>query len=201
MSDLTEELPYGPDAEDLPYVEVLRRIGELADELSSHPDREVAQKVGELLDWVDAFHREGLGRLVEMVRAWRGEIFLESVASDEITGMFLGAYGLGEDPETAEQAMEAVTAALDELRPYAESHGGSIEFDSITDGVVKIRMLGSCDGCPSSSATLSQGVEEALRRHWPDFRRLELVDDAAPAPPEAPPAATTFLHIRGHEGA
>ncbi len=200
MSDLTEELPYGP-AEDIPYVEVLRHIGDLADELTSHPDPEVAQKVGDLLDWVDAFHRDGLGRLVEMIRAWRGEIFLESVARDEITGMFLGAYGLGEDPESAEMAMEAVTAALDELRPYAESHGGSIELDSITDGVVKVKMLGSCDGCPSSSATLSQGVEEALRRHWPDFRRLELVDDAAPAEAEAPPAATTFLHIRGHEGA
>ncbi|MBW3556814.1 MAG: NifU family protein [Actinobacteria bacterium] len=136
-----------------------------------------------------------------MIRAWRGEIFLESVASDEITGMFLGAYGLGEDPESAAMAMEAVTAALDELRPYAESHGGSIELDSITDGVVKVRMLGSCDGCPSSSATLSQGVEEALRRHWSNFRRLELVDEVAEAPAEAPPAPTTFLHIRGHEGA
>lgn len=200
MSDLTEELPYGP-AEDIPYVEVLRRIGELADELTNHPDPQVAEKVGDLLDWVDAFHRDGLGRLVEMIRAWRGEIFLESVASDEITGMFLGAYGLGEDPESAAMAMEAVTAALDELRPYAESHGGSIELDSITDGVVKVRMLGSCDGCPSSSATLSQGVEEALRRHWSNFRRLELVDEVAEAPAEAPPAPTTFLHIRGHEGA
>ena len=173
----------------------------MAEALTSHRDPEVAQKVGELLDWVDAFHRDGLGRLVEMIRAWRGEIFLESVAADEITGMFLGAYGLGEDPESAAEAMEAVTAALDELRPYAESHGGSIELDSIADGVVKVKMLGSCDGCPSSSATLSQGVEEALRRRWPDFRRLELVDDAPAAPAEAAPAATTFLHIRGHEGA
>lgn len=200
MSDLTEELPYGPP-EDIPYAEVLRHIGELADELTSHPDPQVAQKVGDLLDWVDAFHRDGLGRLVEMIRAWRGEIFLESVAQDEITGMFLGAYGLGEDAASAELAMEAVTAALDELRPYAESHGGSIELESIADGVVKVRMLGSCDGCPSSSATLSEGVEEALRRHWTDFRRLELVDDAADAPAEAAPSATPLVQIRGHEGA
>jgi len=200
MSDLTEELPYGPP-EDIPYAEVLRHIGELADELTSHPDPQVAQKVGDLLDWVDAFHRDGLGRLVEMIRAWRGEIFLESVAQDEITGMFLGAYGLGEDPASAELATEAVTAALDELRPYAESHGGSIELESIADGVVKVRMLGSCDGCPSSSATLSEGVEEALRRHWTDFRRLELVDDAADAPAETAPSATAFVQIRGHEGA
>lgn len=200
MSDLTEELPYGPP-EDIPYAEVLRHIGELADELTSHPDPQVAQKVGDLLDWVDAFHRDGLGRLVEMIRAWRGEIFLESVAQDEITGMFLGAYGLGEDPASAELATEAVTAALDELRPYAESHGGSIELESIADGVVKVRMLGSCDGCPSSSATLSEGVEEALRRHWTDFRRLELVDDAADAAAEAAPSATAFVQIRGHEGA
>lgn len=198
MSDGGES--YGP-AEDIPYVEVLSRIGELADELTAHPDAKVAERVGELLDWVDAFHRDGLGRLVEMIRAWRGEIFLESVARDEITGLFLRVYGLGEDPESEAEAMEAVTAALDELRPYAESHGGSIELESVTDGVVKVKMLGSCDGCPSSAATLSQGVEEALRRLWPNFRALELVDPAGEAAAEVPEPAPSFIHIRGHEGA
>src|SRR3546814_12565631 len=59
-----------------------------------------------------------------------------------------------------------------------------IEVDTVVDGVVSVRMLGTCDGCPSSSATLTYGVEEALREHWPNFRRLELVD----APAEADPA-------------
>lgn len=196
--------------EGLPYGEVLGRIAELAEELTGHPDREVAERVTELLDWVDAFHREGLGRLVEMVRAWRGEIFLETAANDEMVGTLLAAYGLGEGPDEAEAA-DAVAAALDEVRPLIESHGGSIEVESIVDGVVRVRLAGTCHGCPSSSATLTYGVEEALRRHWPHFRRLEVVDPAAevdPAKanltcvtvPDPVPAPQQFLQIRGFEG-
>jgi Fe-S cluster biogenesis protein NfuA len=185
----------------LPYGAVWERIAELAEELLSHPDPAVRERVGELLDWIDAFHRDGLGNLVEMIRAWRGEIFLESVDRDEITGTLLAVYGLGEGSDLRAQAEEAVAAALEEVRPYAESHGGSIEVESITDGVVRVRMLGSCDGCPSSSATLTYGVEEALRKHWEDFRRLEVVDDDPAAPAEPTPAPQgPLLQIRGHEG-
>jgi Fe-S cluster biogenesis protein NfuA len=187
--------------EGIPYGAVWERIGELADELLNHPDPAVRERVTELLDWIDAFHRDGLGNLVEMIRAWRGEIFLESVARDAITGTLLAVYGLGEDADVQAEAEEAVTAALAEVRPYAESHGGSIEVESITDGVVRVRMLGSCDGCPSSAATLTYGVEEALRKHWSDFRRLEVVDDTATAEPEPTPAPQgPLLQIRGHEG-
>lgn len=187
--------------EELPYGEVLERVGELAEKLLSHPDSEVRESVTELLDWVDAFHRDGLGQLIEMVRAWRGEIFLESVSRDAVVGTMLRAYGLGEDRDLEAEAAEAVDAAIAEVRPYAESHGGSIVVESIVDGVVKVKMLGSCDGCPSSAATLSSGVEEALQRHWPDFRRLELVEDeAVPAAAEDIPAPVTLLQIRGHEG-
>jgi Fe-S cluster biogenesis protein NfuA len=190
------------DAEGLlPYGAVWERIGQLAEELLNHPHKKVVDQVTELLDWVDAFHRDGLGQLVEMIRSWRGEIFLESVARDDITGTLLAAYGLGEGEELKAEAEDAVNAALEEVRPYAESHGGSIDVESVTDGVVRVRMLGSCDGCPSSSATLTYGVEEALRKHWADFRRLEVVDDAAPAAPEPAPAPQApLLQIRGHEG-
>ncbi|MGH9279238.1 MAG: NifU family protein [Acidimicrobiales bacterium] len=171
------------DIEQLGYTDIMPRVGELADALMSHPDREVRAQAEELLDWVDVFHREGLGRLVEMIRAWRGEIFLESVARDEITGPFLATYDLGEGVDERElaEAEDAVSAALEELRPFVESHGGTITVESIRDGVVTVNMLGSCDGCPSSNSTLTGGVEEALRRHWPNFRRLEVIDPEAEA--------------------
>ncbi|MDP9073962.1 MAG: NifU family protein [Actinomycetota bacterium] len=195
----------------LSYRDVLGRIGELAEELTQHPDPRVAEQVSELLDWVDGFHRDGLGRLVEMIRSWRGEIFLESVATDEITGTLLGAYGLGEGEQNLADAMSAVEAALEQVRPLVESHGGDIEVDSVVDGVVRVRMKGTCDGCPSSSATLTYGVEQALRDHWIHFRRLELLDaatevDVAKADltcvtvPDAVPAPSApLLQIRGHE--
>ncbi|HWC12620.1 MAG TPA: NifU family protein [Acidimicrobiales bacterium] len=170
------------DVEHMPYGEVMIRVGELYEELMAHPDPAVGKKVEDMLDWVDAFHREGLGRLVEMIRSWRGEIFLESVGRDEITGIFLATYDLGELPASDTSAADAVAEALEEVRPFVESHGGTIAVDSIVDGVVKVRMLGSCDGCPSSTATLTGGVEAALREHWPNFRRLEVVDPDEEAP-------------------
>src|SRR4051794_32373036 len=172
------------DVETLGYDEVMPRVGELFDELMTHPDAAVRDRVEEMMDLFDAFHREGLGRLVEMIRAWRGEIFLESVGRDDVTGYFLNAYDLGEAPDEREQAaaVEAVDSALEELRPMIESHGGMITVDEVMDGVVKVQMLGSCDGCPSSAATLTGGLEEALRRHWPNYRRLEVVEPAAEEP-------------------
>jgi Fe-S cluster biogenesis protein NfuA len=170
--------------DDLTYLEVLERIVQLAEQLTQLPDRDAADQVSELLDWIDAFHRDGLGRLVEMIRSWRGEIFLESVSADEVVGTFLRAYGLGEGTETVAEAMAAVEAALEQVRPLVESHGGDIEVVSVVDGVVSVRMKGTCDGCPSSSATLTFGVEQALKDNWANFRRLELVD----APDEVDPA-------------
>lgn len=201
MTAADEELP--PDA-------ALERIAELAETLSRHP--EVGEQVLELLDWVDAYHRDGLGQLVEMVRAWRGEIFLEAVANDPLAGGLLAAYDLGDAARAS--AEEAVERAMAEIRPLAASHGGNIEVVGIVDGVVEVRLAGTCDGCPSASATLQHGVAEALRRHWVNFRRLDVTE---PAPPDAskldldcpvpvagvraaaPTAEPPLLQIRGRE--
>lgn len=208
MSTSTED-------EQLSYREAWEHIAQLADELANHPDQKVSDRVLELLDWVDAVHRDGLGRMIEMTRAWRGEIFLTELARDEIVGVMLGAYGLGEalDPEAEERTRTAVDAAMAEIKPLVESHGGDIEIVSVEDGVVKVRMKGTCNGCASSSATLTYGLEAALKTHWPSFRRLEEVDAAAEVNPETAdlecvttPAAPIpepqgpLLQIRGHEG-
>lgn len=170
--------------EAIPYADVLDRIGELAEALASHDDPTVSTRITELLDWIDAFHRDGLGRLVEMIRAWRGEIFLETAGQDELVGLLLAAYGLGESGDGRAESAAAVAGALEQVRPVVESHGGAIEVTSIRDGVVQVRMTGTCDGCPSSSATLVYGVEAALREHWVHFRRLEVVDAPTAADPE-----------------
>jgi Fe-S cluster biogenesis protein NfuA len=183
------------EVEALAYEEVMPRVGEIYDELMSHPDAGIRDRVEEMMDLVDAFHREGLGRLVEMIRLWRGEVFLESVADDDVTGYFLSAYDFGEAPDDRDRlaAEEAVDAAVEELRPMIESHGGMIVVEEIKDGVVKVQMLGSCDGCPSSAATLTGGMEEALRRHWPNFRRLEVVEPGAEEEPAALPEPEPVL--------
>jgi hypothetical protein len=85
------------DIEQISYIEIMPRVGELADMLLSHPDEEVRGEIEELLDWVDVFHREGLQRVVELIQAWRGDLFLEEVAKDEVVGPFLAAYDFAEE--------------------------------------------------------------------------------------------------------
>jgi hypothetical protein len=85
------------DIEQLSYTDIMPKVGELADELLNHPDEEVRAQIEELLDWVDVFHREGLHRVVDLILAWRGDLFLEQVQKDEIVGPFLSVYDLNDD--------------------------------------------------------------------------------------------------------
>ncbi len=172
----------GEESDRLAFDEILPRIGELAEFLSSHSDSAVVEAAGELLDWIDAFHLQGIGTLVEMIREWRGEIFLDGVASHPVAGLLLTAYGLGTRSDDA-TAHRAVQAALAEVRPYLASHGGDMEVVSIQDGVVRLKLHGSCDGCTAADATLTGRVKTALQTHWNDFRRLETEEFTAAAHP------------------
>ena len=57
-----------------------------------------------------------------------------------------------------------VRGALDEVRPYLASHGGNVELLGVEDGVVRLRMEGSCSGCPSSTMTLKLAIEDAIHK-------------------------------------
>jgi Fe-S cluster biogenesis protein NfuA len=65
-----------------------------------------------------------------------------------------------------------VETALNRLRPYARSHGGDIELVAIDGADVRVRLKGACVGCPSSTVTLKQGVERALREEVAGFGDL-----------------------------
>lgn len=169
--------------ESVPFVDVLDRITELAEALQADADPTVAASVTELLDWVDAFHRDGLGRLVDMIREWRGEIFLEAVDRDPIAGQLLAAYGLGEARDLIAEAEADVERALAQVRPLVEAHGGAVAATSVVDGVVTVRLDGTCDGCPSAEATLVQGVQAALVEHFAEFRRLTLAEPPSEVDP------------------
>ncbi len=181
--------------ERLEFAEILPLIGELAERLAEHEDKDVADTATEMLDWIDVFHANGVGRLVEMIREWRGEILLEAVAADPVAGVLLQAYGLGDDTDL-DAARVSVQAALAEVRPYLHSHGGDMEVVHIEDGVVRLKLHGSCDGCTASDATIIEQVEAAMKEHWIDFRRIEVEEmTAEPHPPPVAGSITTGLQI------
>lgn len=68
---------------------------------------------------------------------------------------------------------ERVSAVLETLRPMAQSDGGDIELvDVDADGVVTVRLHGACVGCPSSSMTLTLGIERNLKDQVPEVTRV-----------------------------
>ncbi len=62
------------------------------------------------------------------------------------------------------------------IRPAVAKDGGDIKFKEFKDGVVKVQLQGSCSGCPSSTMTLKQGVQNLLCHYIPDVKRVEAVN-------------------------
>ncbi|MFQ5711614.1 MAG: NifU family protein [Candidatus Geothermarchaeales archaeon] len=70
---------------------------------------------------------------------------------------------------------DEVEKALEEMRPHLRAEGGDIELVDVEDGVVKVRLLGACAGCPMSQMTLQLGVERFLKEKIPEVQRVEAV--------------------------
>jgi Fe-S cluster biogenesis protein NfuA len=57
---------------------------------------------------------------------------------------------------------DEVLDVLDKLRPFLQRDGGDVELVEVEDGIVKLRLMGACGSCPSSTITLKAGIERAL---------------------------------------
>jgi Fe-S cluster biogenesis protein NfuA len=68
-----------------------------------------------------------------------------------------------------------VEEVLDKLRPFLLRDGGDVELVDIEDGIVKVRLMGACGSCPSSTITLKAGIERALLEEVPGVKELEQV--------------------------
>ena len=71
---------------------------------------------------------------------------------------------------------EEVEAVLETLRPMLLKDGGNVELVNIDDGVVKVRLVGACVSCSSSTMTLKMGIERALKKAVPMVRCVESVE-------------------------
>lgn len=163
---------------------LLEGVETLADPVARDMATDVAQA---LLD----LYGEGLDRIVAAVADRDDGTLAEALASDELVSHLLLLHGLHPVPLGAR-----VRDALEEVRPYLASHDGDVELLGIEDGVVRLRLEGSCSGCPSSRVTLKLAIEEAIHKAAPDVREIvaEGAVEEAPSPPGlvqlqmAPPA-------------
>lgn len=72
---------------------------------------------------------------------------------------------------------EQVEEALNTIRPFLEADGGNVSIEDITEeGVVKLRLLGSCGSCPMSIMTMKAGIEQTILKAVPGIKSVEAVN-------------------------
>lgn len=136
------------------------------------------ERAEELVRLVVELYGAGLERVLELVHEAGGldDDVLGALAGDELVSSLLLVHGL--HPYSVQERVER---ALDDVRPYLGSHGGDVRLLEVSvEGVVRLQLLGSCDGCASSAVTLELAVEDAIRAAAPEIVRIE-VEEAAPA--------------------
>ena len=160
--------------------ERVARMEALLEEIEALEDPTAKSKAAEMVGVLLDLYGEGLARMMEAVaEGEEREKNFDAFADDELVSHLLLLHGLHPlDLETR------VLNALDEVRPYLQSHGGNVEFLGIEEGVARLRLQGSCDGCPSSAMTLKLAIEEAIQKAAPDIEKIEAkgVADQKPAP-------------------
>ena len=83
---------------------------------------------------------------------------------------------LQESLENLEEIEKKIVQILNEkIRPAVAKDGGDIKFKEFKDGVVKVQLQGSCSGCPSSTMTLKQGVQNLLCHYIPEVKQVEAI--------------------------
>lgn len=150
---------------------LIQRVEELTAQVEQLPDP-LARRISEdLVAAVIEMYGLGLTRIVEILDEGGEETapISQQLADDGVVGSLMLIHDLYPVP-----IGERVNEALDNVRPYMESHGGNVELITLEDGVARIRLDGSCDGCPASSSTLELAIKTALDETAPDLLGIEV---------------------------
>jgi Fe-S cluster biogenesis protein NfuA len=194
--------------EPTPLPQGMDRIEELVARIEGAADPSLRDDALALVQLLLDLHRQGLARIIEIaghpdtshsngtapngtppngsgangaasngVGANGAAALIHRLAADERVAPLLMLHDLHpvDLPTRVEQALEKV-------RPLLRSHGGDVELVDLSDGVVKLKLDGSCHGCPSSSITLRNAIEEAIFEFAPDIERLEVAGVVEPPP-------------------
>ncbi|MGI5161603.1 NifU family protein [Microbispora sp. CA-102843] len=145
-------------------------------------DAETRAMAEELLREVVGLYGAGLERVMAIVTETGAAGALRDLVEDPLVSGLLVLHDL--HPLTT---AERVRAALDGVRPYLGLHEGGVELLGVDDGmggsVVRLRLEGACDGCPSSRITVTESIERAIARVAPEVARVDVegaVTDAVP---------------------
>jgi Fe-S cluster biogenesis protein NfuA len=155
----------------------VRKVGEQIEELLSAlraggrqaGPADPAATAEELVRLLVGLYGEGLEHIVAALaeRGEAGATMLAALTEDALVESLLllhDLHPLGVD--------ERVQRALDRVRPYLGSHAGGVQYLGVSDGVARLRLEGSCDGCPSSTVTVKLAIEGAVLDAAPEVAEV-----------------------------
>jgi Fe-S cluster biogenesis protein NfuA len=157
------------------------RVEELLDVLRSGTARDAAPAAEELVRLLVGLYGDGLSHIVAVLReqGQPGVAMLHNLAEDPLVESLLLLHDLHPLDVDAR-----VQRALDRVRPYLGSHAGGVEYLGVHDGVARLRLEGSCHGCPSSTVTVQLAIEGAVQEAAPEV--TEVVVEGMTVPPPGP---------------
>ncbi|MGA9525742.1 MAG: NifU family protein, partial [Myxococcaceae bacterium] len=155
------------------------RVERLLDEVRGMAGPATWSRVEELVHRIVGFYGTGLERILGHLADSGGTDarLIARLCEDEVVSSLLLLHGLHPAP-----TVDRIQEALDEVRPYLGSHAGGVEFVKVTpEGVVHLRLVGSCHGCPSSRATAEGMLRRAVEDAAPEITGVEGEGVVAPS--------------------
>jgi Fe-S cluster biogenesis protein NfuA len=155
--------------------EVGRQIEQLLATCAAHADPAVSATAEELARLLMGMYGAGLERILALLAGagGPGHRLLHEMLDDELMSSLLVLHDLHPEDTTTR-----VTRALESVRPYLGSHAGGVELLGVSEqpegAVVRLRLQGSCDGCPSSAVTVKMAIEKAIEEACPEVARVEV---------------------------
>lgn len=158
--------------------ELARRAGDLAslEALTQSWDEAQQRVLGAIKTGIEELNAEAFKRLIRTLKDDPAAApVLRQAVRDPLVYQVLRFHGVVKEP-----LAQRVAQALDEVRPFLKTHGGDVELVAVKlPDTVEVRLVGSCQSCPSSGETLSEGVEKSIRALCPEITTVTRVSRGA----------------------
>jgi Fe-S cluster biogenesis protein NfuA/nitrite reductase/ring-hydroxylating ferredoxin subunit len=160
---------------------VSARVEELLDALKSGGFGGAASAAEELVSLLVGLYGDGIARVMAVLAesGSAGEAITAKLADDPLVESLLLLHDL--HPLDVDARIQR---ALDRVRPYLGSHAGGVQYLGVEGGIARLKLEGSCDGCPSSTVTVQLAITGAVQDAAPEV--TEVVVEGVTAPPPGP---------------
>lgn len=194
-------MTHGPEGATTDPAETGARLEATLSDLAAEAGPAVTARVEEVVRLLAGLYGAALEHTVDVLQGSgpQGADVLRRLADDPLLASLFALHDLHPMPLDLR-----VQEALDGVRPYLGSHAGGVELLGVDeDGTVRLRLEGTCHGCPSSMVTVTTAIEQAIRKVAPEAGEIavEGAEPLATSAPSVPPAGAAAPAATGTAGA